>query len=201
MKTFATLRGTNHSDDRHKVIFAQLAAIAESAGFEPGDFRLPIRDNQIPLDDWDLEHLGPGGDSAEFFLSVTAPKVPSMSPIPIQQTISAPLFAVVVMPAFFGIWSENRPGDTFTETNDASEVELEFSRFLARLRKIDGAEVHNTNIHPRDRGPSADDEPRRSGLVCEFCKKRPGHREHRISSPMRPVEIIVCDECSRNIIF
>ena len=201
MKTFATLQGTDISDDRHKLIFERLSAIAKSAGFEAGNFRLPIRGNQIPLDDWHLEHFGPGDDSARFFLAVTAPKVPSMSPIPIQQTIRAPLFSVIVMPSFFGIWSENRPGDTFTETEDERDVEVEFSRFLDRLRESECRDAHNTNIHPPDDHSSADEDPQISGPVCQFCKKRPGHPEQRISAPMRLVEIIVCDECSKSVIY
>lgn len=155
MKTFATLRGTNCRDDRHKVIFTQLVAVAQSAGFEPGDLRLPIRDNQIRLDDWDLEHLGPGSDSAEFFLSVTAPKVPSMSPIPIQQTVRAPLFSVIVMPNFFGIWSENRPQGSVTEANDAIEVEVQFTQFLSRLRSGEDQEANKRSVEHDEDGKAS----------------------------------------------
>jgi len=135
MKAFATLSGTDSHDERHEEVFQRLVASARDAGFTPGDFDLPIHDDQLPLRAWRLHHRGPGGKEAIFLLAVTAPKVPSISPIPIRQTLSCPLFSVIVMPRYFGVWSENRPKDLFTEVAVEAEVVAEFSRFLNRLPK------------------------------------------------------------------
>ncbi len=57
----------------------------------------------------------------------------------------------------------------------------------------------NTNIQPT----FSANEPsvKGKGRLCQFCKERPGKIEHRISPPMKVVEICVCDECSRSIIY
>ena len=135
MKAFATLSGTDSHGERHQEVFQRLFAYARDAGFTPGDVSLPIRSDQTPLYAWRLDYRGPGEEEAIFLLAVTAPKVPSMSPIPIKQTLSCPLFSVVVMPKYFGVWSENRPKDSFTEVASEDEVTAEFRRFLDRLPK------------------------------------------------------------------
>ncbi len=135
MKTFATLSGTDSDDERHKEVFQRLIAIACDAGFTPGDVPHPIREDQIPLRAWRLEHRGPGGKEAAFLLAVTAPKIPGISPLPIKQALSCPLFSVTVMQRYFGVWSETRPKDAFIEAALEEEVTSEFQRFLGRLPK------------------------------------------------------------------
>jgi len=135
MKTFATLSGTNSDDNRHEEVFQRLVAVARDTGFTLGDFQHPIREDQMSLREWRLDYRGPGGREAAFLLAVTAPKIPSISPLPIQQGFSCPLFSVVVMPKYFGVWSENRPKDSFTEVTVEDEVTAEFRRFLDRLPK------------------------------------------------------------------
>ena len=60
-------------------------------------------------------------EDADFFLAVTAPNVPSISPIPIKQTVAGPLFAVIVMSEVFGVWED---GD-FRELEKTEYVENE----------------------------------------------------------------------------
>jgi hypothetical protein len=201
MNTFATLLGSNRTDDRLKPIFGRLHEIAVKAGFQQGDSPIQIHRDQIPIDDWDLEQLGPDGDTAAFLLAVTAPRSPSISPLPIRQTIHSPLFSVVVMPEYFGIWSEGRPGDTFIETKDERTVEDEFRQFLSGMETGLDTDRRNSNICPSVPSEPVDGTPAIAGPVCQFCKKRPGHVEQRISPPMRVVEIVICDECSRSIIY
>jgi hypothetical protein len=124
---FATLVGASRNTPAHTAIFRDLVQFAEQRGFVPGDRALRVAPDQIPLSGWSLELQGPATGDAEFLLAVTAPRVPSIAPIPVRQTVAAPLFAVIVTEDFFGIWREGRE---FTEVQDIAEVKHAFSDFL-----------------------------------------------------------------------
>ena len=126
---FATLTGTDTSSAIHQAVFQRLCAAAIARGFLPPDTTLPIRPDQLPLDKWSLELRGPSDGKAAFFLAVTAPRMPGISPIPVTKTVDGPLFAVVVMPTFFGV-SANRD---FTEFKDLPTVADRFNAFLDSL--------------------------------------------------------------------
>lgn len=128
---FATLIGTSTGLPEHKVIFDSLCEIATGRGFLPPDTRLHIQRDQISLEGWSIEQGGPADGKADFLLAVTAPKVPSISPIPVMKTVSGPLFSVVVMDTFFGVW---RGGD-FSEFKDSAQVLRTFGEFLDSLEQ------------------------------------------------------------------
>ena len=110
-------------------MFERLCETAIARGFVPPDTSHRVRPNQLPLDHWTLELRGSSDASAAFFLAVTAPRGPGIAPIPVTQTIDGPLFAVLVMPTFFGV-SVDRD---FTEYKNTSEVVSRFSTFLDSL--------------------------------------------------------------------
>lgn len=126
---FATLAGSNTERSQHEEMFQRLCGIAIERGVAPGDTHLRIVSDQASLEKWSLALRGPADGQARFFLSVTAPKVLSLSPLPVMKTLSGPLFSVVVMPTFFGVWDE----ENFTEINDKDRVANTFEEFLDRL--------------------------------------------------------------------
>jgi hypothetical protein len=126
---FATLVGANTESVKHESIFEQLCEIANTRGFRPGDATLHIQPDQMPLAGWSLLLRGPSDGKADFLLAVTAPKVPSVSPIPVRKTVSGPLFSVVVMDTFFGVWQQ---GD-FSEFKESESVLKAFDKFLSSL--------------------------------------------------------------------
>ena len=143
---FATLVGTDTESGRHKTIFDSLIGMAKDRGFIAGSKVLHVEPDQLPIPGWSLALRGPDAGDAEFLLAVTAPKVPSISPIPVKKTVSGPLFAVVVMNDFLGIW---RGGD-FAEVKRPTQVESEFSAFLdvisVEVLKDGGLSVCQTTI-------------------------------------------------------
>ncbi len=128
---FATLIGTDTASSRYESIFTQLIKIAIDQGFNPPDTLHRVRPNQLPLEEWKLELKGPGGNKADFLLAVTAPKVPSIAPIPCEQTIDGPLFAVVVMDTFFIVSREDRRD--VSEYEDVDNVVCSFKSFLKTI--------------------------------------------------------------------
>ena len=126
---FATLVGTNTAGRHHESLFERLCAIAVTHGFVPPDTTLRVQRDQIPLDGWNLSMKGPDNGKADFLLAVTAPKVPGISPIPVKQTLSGPLFAVVAMDTFFGVMH----GRDFSEFEESSQVLSAFETFLSTL--------------------------------------------------------------------
>ncbi len=94
---FATLVGTNTPSIQYRKIFERLCEIAVTRGYILGDTDLRVQRDQISLEGWSLALRGPATGNADFFLAVTAPEVPGMSPIPVQQSVSGPLFAVMVL--------------------------------------------------------------------------------------------------------
>lgn len=137
---FATLLGTNRGTDDHRSLCVGLCQIAVARGFAPPDTTLRIQPDQIPLDGWQIEQRGPADAKANFLLAVTAPKVPSISPIPVKKTVAGPLFSVVVMQGFFGVWQDNvREYSEFKETAKVMEA---FGGFL------DSLEPRTTDMAP-----------------------------------------------------
>jgi len=62
---------------------------------------------------------GPLTATPSFLLAVTAPRVPSISPIPVQNTVAGPLFSVAVLRGFFGVWRDDvRESSECRETVD-----------------------------------------------------------------------------------
>ena len=131
---FATLFGSNTNSTQVESVFRSLCEIAVAQGFEPPNTKLNIRADQISLDGWNLEQKCPASGKADFFLAVTAPKVPSMSPIPIKQTVEGSLFAVVVMDSFFVVSREDRRD--VSEFKDKVNVENSFKSFLRSIPKL-----------------------------------------------------------------
>lgn len=197
---FATLIGTNTVSVQYETVFKRLCEIAIARGFEPPDTKFLIQRDQIPLDGWTLEQKGPPDGNASFFLAVTAPKVPGISPIPVMKTIAGPLFAVMVMDSFFVVSREDQRD--VSEFRDVASVVNSFEGFLKSITKQSDSEKHtkpqDTNIHPID---TDDNSKFGKYKLCEVCKRRPGKIEHRISPPMKIVEVYLCDECSRNIVY
>jgi len=198
---FATLTGTNTQSPQCQAIFARLCDIAIAQGFEPPDTTHRVQRDQTPLEGWNLEQKGPSDGKASFFLSVTAPKGPSLSPIPIKKTIAGPLFAVMVMDSFFVVSREDRRD--VSEFPDRDSVENSFEEFLRAIKQKCQSEKQvkcdrNSNTHPIE---TEEDSPAEDTQLCERCRKRPGKIEHRISPPMRIVEVCLCDECSRAVIY
>ena len=128
---FATLIGTNTGGTEHQEVFYRLHAIAIERGFIPSNTAVQIQPDG-PLDDWSLEQKGPPDLRAEFFLAVTAPRVPGISPIfPVFQTIAGPLFAVVVLDSVFVVSREDHRD--VSEVQDLAAVLTSFESFLEWL--------------------------------------------------------------------
>lgn len=169
---FATLLGTNRETEEHRGLCAGLCQVAVAQGFVPPDTRLRVQPDQMPLTGWRIEQLGPSDAKADFLLSVTAPKVPSISPIPVMKTISGPLFSVVVMPNFFGVYSDS--GREYSEFKEASQVKEAFDAFLHSL-------VPRTTDMPPDEFSLYVDSLFLGKVVCSSCGSefslgaRPGH--------------------------
>ncbi len=132
---FATLIGTDTESEAYLQISEELIQLAQEAGFTRGIEELRITSDQAPLNRWSIELLGPLDEEADFLLAVTAPKIPGISPIPVMQTVSGPLFSVIVNIDFFGIWQEDRD---FREVKDVEAIRTEFLAFLDRNNKRKG---------------------------------------------------------------
>lgn len=125
---FATLVGTNTGSTQYESVFKRLYEIALARGFEPPNTTLRIQRDQRPLNEWTIEQKGPADGKADFLLAVTAPKVPSISPIPCMKTVDGPLFAVIVMDSFFVVSREGQRD--VSEFKDSTSVEKSFGEFL-----------------------------------------------------------------------
>lgn len=149
---FATLIGTNTTGRAHEPLFGSLCALAVTRGFAPPDTTLRVQPDQTSLEGWSLSMKGPSNSKADFLLAVTAPKVPSISPIPVRQTVSGPLFAVVVMSTFFGVMC----GRDFTEFKESSQVLSAFEAFIGSLARRDawGRRAGKPRAHPAFRDAS-----------------------------------------------
>jgi hypothetical protein len=182
-------------------MFSRLCDIAIAHGFEPPDTTQRVQRDQTPLEGWNLEQKGPSDGKASFFLSVTAPKEPCLSPIPIKKTIAGPLFAVMVMDSFFVVSREDRRD--VSEFPNRGGVENSFEEFLKTIKQERQPEKpetcdRNTNTHPIETRETI---PAQDAQLCDICKKRPGKIEYRISPPMRMVQVCLCDECSQRVIY
>ena len=134
---FASLVGTDRGDTEHRTLFERLCTLAVERGFAQAEITVPIQPDG-PLEGWSLEQRGPRHDRADFFLCVTAPRVPGISPIyPVFKTITGPLFAVVVLPSAFVVSREDRRD--VTESKDAEDVVASFGQFLDGLGRVRGS--------------------------------------------------------------
>ena len=130
---FATLVGTNSNNTKHASLFKKLCDIAGTQGFTSPDTSMRIQPDG-PLEGWTLEQKGPRDQAADFYLAVTAPKVPAISPIfPVFKTISGPLFAVIVLESAFVLSREDRRD--VQEVKDTLAVASAFQEFLNGLQK------------------------------------------------------------------
>lgn len=129
---FATLTGTNTESMQYSAMFERLCEIAIVHGFKQPDTNHRIQREQLPLDGWTLEQKGPLDSKATFYLAVTAPRVPSMSPIPILKTIDGPLFAVVVMDSYFVVSRADQRD--VSEFKNSTSVEEAFEDFLKTVQ-------------------------------------------------------------------
>ena len=129
---FATLLGTDKvNQTAHRSLFNRLYAIALGRKFVAPDAAAPIQADGS-LVGWTLEQMGPRVEDADFFLAVTSPRVPGISPIfPVFKTIAGPLFAVVELDAAY-ILSRDDQRDV-VEVKDAASVARSFESFLDDL--------------------------------------------------------------------
>jgi hypothetical protein len=112
------------------------------------------------LTGWQIEQRGPADAEADFLLAVTAPKVPSVSPIPVRKTVSGPLFSVIVMPEFYGVYSDNVRD--YSEFKETSQVKAAFETFLYSL-------VPKTTDMPPDEFSLYVDSLFLGKVVCSSC--------------------------------
>jgi hypothetical protein len=133
MVMFATLVGTNTNNATHPALFEQLYGVATAQGFTPPDTSMRISADGS-LEGWVLEQKGPSNQAADFYLAVTAPRVPGISPIfPVFKTISGLLFAVVVLDSAFVLSREDRRD--VQEVKNTEAVVGAFQEFINGLRK------------------------------------------------------------------
>ena len=79
---------------------------------------------------------------------------------------------------------------------------LDCARFVSeRNTNINDKTMDNQNTNIQSTSPENELGDKNNGRLCQFCKKRLGRIEHRISPPMKVVEICVCDECSRSVMY
>lgn len=128
-KKFATLCGTDYGNTKYLKIYAELLEIAYSKGFKESIENQRPRQNQTSLDEWSLWLKGSRYDQCLFMLSVTAPKIPLMAPVPITLEIDAPLFAVVVNKDFYVTSTEGE----ISETKNIEQIKKEFKLFLEKI--------------------------------------------------------------------
>lgn len=129
---FATLVGTDSGNEAHRMLFDRLCAIAIERGYVPPVDTVRVQPDGS-LRGWSLEQRGPQGREADFYLAVTAPRVPGISPIfPVVKTIEGPLFAVVVLAAAFVVSRQDRRD--VAEFKDPDSVASQFQQFLAGLQ-------------------------------------------------------------------
>ncbi len=128
-KIFATICGTDCGNTEYLKIYAELLAIAYSKGFKESIENQRPRPNQTSLDKWSLWLKGSRFDRCVFMLSVTAPEIPLIAPVPITIEIDAPLFAVVVNKDFYLISNER----DILETKNIETIKKEFIKFLEKI--------------------------------------------------------------------
>jgi|GEM_PF-3557324 len=80
-------------------------------------------------------------------------------------------------------------------------IVLECARFVSEKTHNLTTKPNDKNTNVQSTSPKNEHRTKGEGRICQFCKKRPGKIEHRISPPMKVVEICVCDECSRNVMY
>lgn len=130
MNVFALLVGTDTGSPVAERLAHSLGALAAEHGYTLPETPLRIVPDQVSLAGWSLTFRGPSDRRTALVLAVTAPSVGSISPIPVQKTVSGPLFAVVVFDAYFLVYAGR--GDVL-EVTDRDAVERAFETFLAHL--------------------------------------------------------------------
>lgn len=128
---FATLVGTSIEGGNTSRSLNALCALAGLAGYTPADTSLRVQPDQTPLQGWSLFMKGPLDGQADFVLAVTAPKTPSISPVPVRLTVSEPLFAVVVLRSAYVVSREDERD--VSEFKDLVDVEQSFKSFLGSV--------------------------------------------------------------------
>lgn len=123
---FATLIGTNKETNEHINLANKLSEIAIAQGFLIPNTPLRVEPNQTSLAEWNIELLGPPNADADFLLAVTAPSIPTVSPIPVMKTVTGPMFSVSILPSFYGVYS----GADYSEFKEVSYVINAFEIFL-----------------------------------------------------------------------
>lgn len=128
---YAILTGSDRNTQRHIEVLNRLISIADQSGFTHPDRELRIFPDQQSLNRWTLTMQGPEAEPADFFLAVTAPSIPGISPIPVLKTVQGPMFAVTVMDSFFGIRREDQKD--YIECKSEKNVADEFRDFIKSL--------------------------------------------------------------------
>lgn len=128
---FATLVGTDTDTRDHERVFGALFALAVARGFAPPVAPVPIVADQASLARWKLAQTGPANGTADFLLSVCAPRVPTIAPLPVRKTVAGPLFAVVVLPRATLVRHDFMRD--VVEVEERSAVDGLFASFLDRL--------------------------------------------------------------------
>lgn len=128
-KIFATLCGTDYGNTEYLKVYAELLEIAYSKGFIESNENQRPRPNQTSLNRWSLWLKGSRFDQCVFMLSVTAPQIPLIAPVPITIEIDVPLFAVVVNKDFYLISNER----DILETKNIEKIKNEFLKFLEKF--------------------------------------------------------------------
>ncbi|ROL60269.1 hypothetical protein D9V86_09590 [Bacteroidetes/Chlorobi group bacterium ChocPot_Mid] len=126
---FATLCGTNSNNTEYLKIYSELLDLAYKKGFFESKENQRIFSDQTSLENWSLWLKGSSHENCKFMLAVTAPKVPTIAPIPITLSINVPLFAVLVFDDFYGIMNNRN----YNETKDSIAINSMFENFIESL--------------------------------------------------------------------
>ena len=129
---YATFIGTDYETEIHLESFSRLKKIANDTGFIESERPVkPIAD-QTDLRKWKLELKGQYNENIEFLLAVTAPKLTTMSPIPIKMDTGGYLFSVIHQQDTILIW--NGMMRKFYSPKSTEEIEKIFIEFLVNVK-------------------------------------------------------------------
>jgi len=131
-RIYATFIGTDYETEIHLESFSRLKKIANDTGFIESERPVkPIAD-QTDLRKWKLELKGQYNENIEFLLAVTAPKLTTMSPIPIKMDTGGYLFSVIHQQDTILIW--NGMMRKFYSPKSTEEIEKIFIEFLVNVK-------------------------------------------------------------------
>lgn len=131
---YATLIGTDRETEYHLTLFEKLCRQAGDFKFTASENELEFQSDQQGLEEWNLKLWCPETKKADFFLAVTYPKTPFISPIPIKNDIQAPSFFVVIQDGFFGV--KRTDYKDYIEYKTEKELEDGFRDFLETVRDL-----------------------------------------------------------------